>query len=138
MNGYGSDPSMGTGSRSRPHSRGNRTLHDIPAADRVLTIHCHGGGSRQQPRLVAVVARGEDGKHQLVVMNSPHLMTTPRAGASRAVARTPCRCPDNGHVIDVGKVMEAAARMQYQPRKARRVDVRRVAPGGVTTSSAKV
>lgn len=129
MNGYGSDPSTGTGSRSRPHGRGNRTVRNIPADDRVLTIHCHRGGSRQQPRLVAVVARGEDGKHQLVVMNSPHLVTLPRAGAGRGVARTPCRCPDKGHVIDVGKVMEAADRLQYQPRKARRVDVQRVTQG---------
>lgn len=125
MNGYGSDPS--TGSRFRPDGEGgivsirlgNRMLRDIPDADRLLTIHCAEGGSRQQPRLVAVVTRDLE----LQGMN------TPRANAVSGALFVPCRCPRKGHEIDLGKAVETVERLRYRTRKARRVEVVRLAPG---------
>ncbi|HEV7627428.1 MAG TPA: hypothetical protein VGO89_13105, partial [Streptomyces sp.] len=77
-----------------------------------------GGGSWQQPHLVAVVT------HDLQL----HGMNTSRANAGSGAIFVPCRCPEKGHEIDLGKTMETAERLRYRTRKARRVEVARLGP----------
>lgn len=145
---WGTEPD--SGSRIGPTIRvGNKLLRDIQAADRLLEIVCPDGGSRRQPRLVAVVTKDM----------TLEIVNTPLAQAGRGRVYTPCRCAldlaeetdamrerlraqlesvgadlddagpvqSRGHFLDVAKVLAAVERLRYQPRKARRVDVGRVA-----------
>jgi hypothetical protein len=113
-----------TGSRIGPTIRlGNKQLRDIPAARRLLEIVCAAGGSRKGgPRLVAVVTPDM----------ALHVVGTQDAAADPGRLFAPCRCgadpaTPRGHVLDIGKVFLAADRLRRQPRKARRIEVARVA-----------
>lgn len=147
----GTEPS--TGSRIGPTIRvGNRPVRDISAQERLLEIVCADGGSRQQRRLVAVVTKAM----ALETVRTPHANVKPgvvytpcRCGldlagetdeareavhrALRAAGLDPASVDlpptqSRGHFLDVAKVLEAAERLRYQPRKARRIDAARVAP----------
>ena len=74
--GYGREPE--TGSRFRPDERGggvarrgNRQLREVPMKDRVLEIVCYEGGFRQQPHLVALVARHEGTEKLFTATTTP-------------------------------------------------------------------
>lgn len=96
---------------------GNRETLNIPAAARMLEVTCAAAGSRKGPRLVAVL----DWQWRLLVRR------TPGAGEIPGQVWTPCRCSATGHRLDSAKVVEVADRLRTRPRKARRVDVARVA-----------
>lgn len=95
----------------------NQLIRNVPVKDRLLEIHCTRAGSRQG-HLVAVVTTDMQ----------VHVTNTPRASVDEWTIFTPCRCEEHGHKLDVRKVWAAADRLGHRPYKARREDVRRVAP----------
>ncbi|MDQ3276026.1 MAG: hypothetical protein M3Q39_13620 [Actinomycetota bacterium] len=131
--GYGRDPD--TGSRFGPDERGggvtrrgNRHLRDVPEKDRVLEIVCY--ESRQQPHLVALVARVDGTEKLLTATTTPHprgnrfVGRAQRLADSDRVEWSACRCAPGEHAIDPRKVSEAVEHLRYRHRKARSVDVR--------------
>ena len=137
--GYGREPE--TGSRFRPDERGggvarrgNRQLREVPMKDRVLEIVCHEGGFRQQPHLVALVARNEGTEQLFTATTTPNprgnrlLGRAQRLADSDRVVWSACRCARGEHTIDPRKVSEAVEHLRHRPPKARKVDVRRVTP----------
>jgi len=137
IGGYGREPE--TGSRFRPEERGagvarrgNRQLREVPMKDRVLEIVCHEGGFRQQPHLVALVARDEGTEKLFTATTTPNPRGNRFVGRAQPLADSDrvvwsaCRCARGEHAIYPRQVSEAVEHLRYRHQKARKVDVRRV------------